>query len=188
MFAGIERQMTAREVAERSAEKLDQFSPSFSRLTVEFLNPCLKRVFSILLRGGYFPAPPMEALMPTPSGPVIPEPKVTFSSRIALAIKALETAGFERTLETWAPLMQVRPDILDNLDFDAAFRDIARNNNVPAHWLMDMRKMQEARASRAKAAQQQAQMEQAAMVADAAGKAGRISPDSAVGQMINRAA
>ena len=187
LFANIERQMTAREVAERSAEKLDQFSPSFSRLTVEFLNPCLQRVFSILLRGGYFPQPPEDVLMFTPSGAVIPEPKVTYTSRIALAIKALETAGFERTLETWGPLMQVRPDILDNLDFDTAFRDVARNNNVPASWLVDMRKMQEQRAARAQAMQQQQQLEQAQMMADAAGKAGKVEPGSMVGQLISQA-
>jgi hypothetical protein len=188
MFANIERQMTAREVAERSAEKLDQFSPSFSRLTVEFLNPVLQRVFSILLRGGHFPPPPNEVLMPTAAGAVIPEPKVNYSSRIALAIKALESAGFERTLEMWTPMIQARPEILDNLDLDTAFRDSTRNNNVPARWLMDSRKMAQVRAQRAQQQAQQQQIEQAQQMADAAGKAGNIKPESTVGQMLSGAA
>jgi hypothetical protein len=40
MFAGIDKQMTATEVAERSTEKLVQFSPSFTRKTTELLTPC----------------------------------------------------------------------------------------------------------------------------------------------------
>lgn len=186
MFAQIERQMTAREVAERSAEKLDQFSPSFSRLTVEFLNPCLQRVFAILLRGGHFPAPPNEALVLGASGAFIPEPKVNYSSRIALAIKALETMGFERTLESWQPMIQARPDVLDNLDLDTAFRDMARNNNVPSRWLIDARKMQQKRAARAQQAQQQQQATMADQIAGAAQKAGSIKPESAVGQMLQK--
>src|SRR6185436_2076880 len=50
MFAQLEKQMTAREVAERSSEKLIQFSPTFSRLTSELFNPLLERIFGILLR------------------------------------------------------------------------------------------------------------------------------------------
>ena len=47
MFQNLERpQMTAREVMERSAEKLVQFSPTFSRMTTEFFTPMLKRVSS----------------------------------------------------------------------------------------------------------------------------------------------
>jgi hypothetical protein len=40
MFAGLDKQMTATEVAERSTEKLVQFSPSFTRKTTELLTPC----------------------------------------------------------------------------------------------------------------------------------------------------
>src|SRR5690606_39153718 len=41
MFAQIDKQMTARETAERAAEKLIQFSPTFSRMTTEIFNPML---------------------------------------------------------------------------------------------------------------------------------------------------
>lgn len=186
MFANIERQMTAREVAERSAEKLDQFSPSFSRLTVEFLNPCLQRVFAILLRGGHFPPPPQEVLALGAGGAFIPEPKVTYSSRVALAIKALETSGFSRTMETLTPLVQVRPEMLDNLDIDVVMRDIARNDNLPSRWLLPEKIVAKNRAARAAQIAQQQQMEQAQQAADAANKAGNIKPESAVGQMLTK--
>ena len=117
LFANLERpQMTAREVSERASEKLIQFSPTFSRMTTELYTPLLTRVWGICIRAGAFPPPPRELMVETEGGMAIPPPQVTYSSKIALAIKGLENASLMNMLEMWLPVAQIRRRRL----FDAA--------------------------------------------------------------------
>jgi len=180
MFAMLEKQMTAREVAERSAEKLIQFSPTFARMTTELFNPMLRRVFAILARQGKFPPPPQQLAMVG----FIPEPDIAYNSRIALAIKQLENAAFVRTSEMLLPYAQIKPDMLDNFDFDEITRDMARNDGLPARWLMDEEMVAQQRAARAQAQQQAMQAEQMERTAAALGKAGSVKQDSALAGML----
>jgi len=180
MFAQLEKQMTAREVAERSAEKLIQFSPTFSRMTTELFNPLLRRVFAILARQGKFPPPPQELAM---SG-FIPEPDVSYNSRIALAVKQLENMAFIRSSEMLLPYANIKPEMLDNFDFDEITRDMARNDGLPARWLMDEEMVAQMRADRAQAAQAQMQAEQLERTASALGKAGAVKQDSVLAGML----
>ncbi len=185
MFRQLDKtNMTATEVSERASEKLIQFSPTFARMTTELFNPMLHRAFSLLLRGGYFPPPPPEAMMQDANGAFLPEPKISYSSRIAMSIRALENNSFNRSLAQVMPVAQLRPDILDNFDFDRIVRSMARNDGLPADWMLDAEAVAKMREARAQAAAQQAQMEQAQMLADAAGKAGNIKPESAVGRAL----
>lgn len=188
MFAQIEKQMTAREVSERSQEKLIQFSPTFSRLTSELFNPLLERVFGILLRGGRLG--PIDQI---PQGMIqvlgngqgyIAPPNVQYSSRIALALRSLPALGYQRTLERLGAVAQMAPDALDNFNFDKAERETAMFDGVPMDFLRPEKERDEMRAARA-AAQQQAQQQAAAMqAADTASKLGRVPAESPVGQII----
>ena len=184
MFSRTDKQMTAREVSERSGEKLIQFSPTFARMTTEVFNPLLERVFSIHLRAGLFPPPPESVIVQDESGAYLAQPRVTYNSRIALAIKSLENSAFDRDMEMVLPIAQTRPEILDNYDWDRISRDRARNNGVNADWLLPLEKVQEMRQAKMEAQQAQAQAEQAEMMASAAAKAGSIKPDSAIGQAL----
>lgn len=189
MFGQLQKgNMTATEVSERAAEKLIQFSPTFARMTTELFNPLLRRAFSVLLRGGYFPPVPQEAVMQDAAGGAfLPEPKISYSSRIAMSIRALENNAFNRSLAMIMPVAQLRPDILDNFDFDKIVRAMSRNDGMPSDWMMDAEQVKQLRQARAQAQAQQAQMEQAQMLADAAGKAGNIKPESAVGRALEGA-
>lgn len=187
MFAQLEKQMTATEVSERAAEKLIQFSPTFARMTTELFNPLVKRAFSILLRGGHFPPPPPEAIVQDQGGVFLPEPKISYSSRIAMSIRALENNAFNRTLQVLMPVAQLRPDVLDNFDFDKIIRSMGRNDGMPGSWLATEDAVKQTRAQRMQMQMAQAQAQQAQMMADAAGKAGSIDPASAVGQAIAKA-
>lgn len=178
MFAQLEKQMTAREVMERSSEKLIQFSPTFARMTTELFNPLLRRVFAILARQGKFPPPPQQLVMIG----AIPEPEINYNSRIALAIRQLENSAFIRTSEMLLPYAQIKPEMLDNYDFDEISRDMARNDGLPARWLMDEEMVAQQRAQRAQAAQQAMQAEQLEQAASALGKAGSVRPDSMIAQ------
>lgn len=186
MFAQLDKQMTAREVAERSAEKLIQFTPAFARKTTELFTPLLRRIFGLQLRAGLFPPPPADVAQRDPlTGEMfIPEPSIAYLSKVALAINAQHNSSFARTMEMVQPLIPIRPDILDNFDFDVISREGARNDGLPANWMVPMDKVAELRQARQQA-QEQAQQQQAALsAADAAGKVGKIPKDSVVGQAL----
>lgn len=184
MFAQIQKQMTAKEVSERAAEKLIQFSPTFARMTTELFGPILKRVFTLLVTGGYFPPPPQEVFVQDHAGVSLVEPQISYSSRIALAIKALENVSFVRFVSSFLPLAQVRPEIMDNIDFDQAARDFARNEGVPARWLKDVEAVAKTRQAQQEAAAQQAQLAQAEQAASALQKAGSVKQDSMISQQL----
>jgi hypothetical protein len=188
MFAQIERQMTAREVAERSAEKLTQFTPAFTRKTTELLNPLLKRVFGILLRAGKFPPPPAEAIKQKNNSVGIEEPDISYSSRVALAIKALQNNAFYRTMDSIAPLIPMRPDLLDNFNLDRSIRDSALNDGLPADWLMLEEDRDELRGARAEAQAAAQQQQQAMEMSEAAKNAGSIKEDSVIGKAMQQQA
>ena len=185
MFAQLEKQMTAREVAERSQEKLIQFSPTFARMTTELFNPLLARVFSILLRAGQYPAAPeslAQAVSETEA--FIPVPAIEYSSRIALALRSLPTLAYHRTIERVGIIAGLGPDVLDNYDLDASERATALADGIPPKWLAPEAERDKSRAARAEAASQAASMEQQIGAAKALADVGSIKPDSVVGRAL----
>lgn len=172
MFAQIERQMTAREVGERAAEKLMLFSPSFTLFASDF-QVAMERVFAILFRAGVFGRMdeiPREVIRKTAEGAEVPAPKVVYQSRIALAIRQAETAAADRLMERVLGVAEAAPDALDNVNFDEYVRMSARNDGVPEKMLREEKDRDAIREGRAKAQEQQAGMEMASAAADAAGK------------------
>ena len=170
------KQMTAREVIERVQEKLVQFSPTFARMTTELLNPLLERVFGILFRAGKFPEPPEEVFVVTPEGVSLPLPQVNYTSKIALAIKALENQSFLQFVEIVAPLVQVDPSVMDAINSDKALKGLARNLSLPVDWMRTDEEIAAIRQQRAEAQQAQAAAEQAKLVAGAAKDASAADP------------
>lgn len=173
LFAGIppNKEMTAYEVAQRKEEKLQMFSPTFARKTKELLNPMLRRVFGILIRNGAYPEIPEALVQPSPQGIVVVDPEITYTSRIALELKALQSAQFQKTLAEFAPIAELRPDIFDNVNFDAAFRDTLRNGGVAENWIMNEQERDQLRQMRAQAEMEARQKEEMMAGMEAAGKA-----------------
>jgi len=186
MFSQVDKQMTAREVAERASEKLAQFTPAFARKTTELITPLLQRVFGILLRAGKFPQPPMQAIEQGADGAFLPDPSVAYNSRVALAIKALQNTAFFRSMEINMPLAQQHPEIMDNYDLDKISRDTSRNDGLPADWMRDKDEVDEIRAGRAQAQAEAAQQQQMLDASMAAKNVGGIKPDSVAGQAISK--
>jgi hypothetical protein len=185
MFAQIQKQMTAREVAERASEKLIQFSPTFSRLTSELFNPLLERVFGIGIRAGRFGEVPGTMVKPlNDTMGFVPVPKVQYSSRIALALRSLPSLGYQRTLERVAAVAALQPEVLDNFDFDKAERATSMSDGVPAEFLRPELQVQELRKARAAAAAEPQKQEAAAQAADAVAKVGKVPAGSPVGKAI----
>lgn len=191
MLGGIEPgKMTAYETMQRFSEKLDMFSPSFKMVTTEILVPLVKRCFTILFKQGYFPPPPPEVFVQTSRGFVMPMPQVSFVSKMALAIRALENRSWIEFMQVVAPMLQVDPTIADNFDMDRATIGIARNLAVAPGWLRKPEERDAMREQRAQAQQQAMQMAQTQQLADAAGKLGSapVALQDAAGEAISSAA
>jgi soluble lytic murein transglycosylase-like protein len=166
-----DKKMTAYEIAQRIGEKLEQFTPIFDRRVTEFLNPLLARTFGILYRMGKFGPAPEALLVPTADGASasLAMPEIAITSRISLALKALQNQGMVNTLSVIQPLAQERPDILDNIDMDTMVRELARNYGVPPDLLLPIKQVQATRRARA----QQMAAQQALEMAQGAAKAGK---------------
>lgn len=157
-FSMIERQITAREVVAREAEKLARFSPAFTSVTSEKINPMLERVFMLLYRQGLFPPAPPEAMVTSPGGnTVMLFPRTVHTSRMALALQGLKKTAFANMLELFTPLATLRPEVFDNLDSDNAFRDLSKSDGMPVDYLVPIEEVGSMREARAKAQQAQEQ-------------------------------
>jgi hypothetical protein len=184
MFASIEKQMTATEIAAREREKLLMFAPSFTQFVTD-MTPIMLRIFAMLVRAGKFPDPPQALIQQTSAGEaVIPNPQVVYQSRIALAIKALHGEGFDRVMGRALQFAEFRPELFDNWNLDQIFRDLSRNEGMPEAWLMLEKLRDEMRQSRAEAQAEQAAAMQAEQAAGAVGKVGGAEGIKQLGDMM----
>jgi hypothetical protein len=101
------REKTAFEVSEMLSEKVGRFHPTFTRLNTEFSKPFLNRVFSVCFRKGLFPDPPDDIV--TERG-TIKTPKVEFTSKIAMLLKARQNGDFMQFLNLVAQMAQIDPE------------------------------------------------------------------------------
>lgn len=187
--SGAPNRMTATEVNARNSERLTQFSPTFSRLTTELLTPLLQRVYGILARNGAFPPPPAALIQQSPTGDFfIPEPKVAFNSRMALAVKNMEQTATDATMQRLGALVGMTQDtsIFENFDFDKMTRESAIDAGIDADYLRPMEQVIQMRQQRQQAAQQQQMMQAQQHAADVASKVGSIKGDSAMVQGIQQ--
>jgi len=150
-------QMTAREVAERHEEKLLMLSPVLEQMHNEVLAPLTKRTFGIALRNGLLPPMP-EEIKPD-------DLKVEFISLLAQAQKMVAAPSIEKIVAFAGNLAGANPEIMDNIDFDAAVRRQATLYGSPEAIMRSEDDVKEMRAKRAQAMEQQKQVEQAAQMA-----------------------
>lgn len=133
--------MTATEVAERHQEKMLVLGPVLERLKNELLDPLIERTFNIMLRRGLIPVPPQE-IQGT-------DMKVSYVSMIAQAQKAAGMAAVNQGISFAASLAQGAPDVLDNVNFDAALEEGLNMLGVPPSMLRSKEETQDLRENRA---------------------------------------
>lgn len=175
MFEGLDRQMTAYEVAQRAGEKLDQFGPTFLQQMHDDRSMML-RIFGILLRRGYFGDPrtdiPRRALVQQGGVWSVPDPDMVYTSRMALALNYVETSSIERQLSRATELAPVYPEVWDVFDVEAALRLMGQNDGAPEAIYRDENKVIEIRDARMAMQQQGQQLAAVEQMASAAGKVG----------------
>jgi len=181
MQAGGQGAITATQVRAMESEKLTMLSPTYARLTTEFLIPIIKRVYGILSRAGMMPAPPQSLIQQNPKGEqYIPEPKVIFNNKMSIAVSSREVNSIDPIIEATLQVCQVTQDLspMDNFDMDKIARQKALTSGVDPEFLRDAKAVAGIRQNRAQQQQQQAQMQQQAHQAQIAQQIGSVRPDS----------
>lgn len=188
MFSALEKQMTAREVAERTSEKLIQFSPTFARLVTELFNPFLACLFDIGIRQGWFgeeASIPKGLRVADMSGmDRVDLPGVQYGSRIAVALRSAPILALHRMIELVGILLPIVPNVGDNFDFDEAIRAVALLDSLPVGVLRSVDQVKKIRDLRDAAQAQAEKMQALTSAAEAAQKFGSVKPDSFVGQQM----
>jgi hypothetical protein len=151
--AGNHSRMTATEVAERHEEKLLMLGPVLERLHNELLQPLIDLTFDEMLRGGLIPPPP-EQLYGM-------DLTVEFVSILAQAQRAIGTNSVDRFMGNIMQIAQVRPDVLDKVNFDKWVDSYSQMLGVDTELLVDDEAVSALRNARGKA---QAAEQQAALM------------------------
>jgi hypothetical protein len=138
-------QMTATEVMQRTEEQLRLLGPILGRQHNELLKPLVDRVFDICLRRGLFKKVPAKLAN-------LKKIDVQYSSQIAQAQKLAALESFNRMMGMTAPLFQMDPNTMDNLDTDQAFHYIAKTVGLPYELIRrknDVKKLRDAKSQQA---------------------------------------
>jgi hypothetical protein len=168
MFASIDREMTAYEVAQRAGEKLDTVGPIYHRDVRETIEPHLRRAFELCAENGLLPPPPQEAYELVGRGFVqVADPEIALTSRLAMAIDSWNARGADEVMQTAASIAAIDPTVMDNIDTAFYIREKSRLVGAPEGLL---RKREDVQAIQQQRAQAQ-QMQQAAMMAKDVGSA-----------------
>lgn len=141
--------MTATEIVQRREEQLRLLGPILGRQHFELLKPMVDRIFGIMVR--------KELFKPAPQGIQGKDLQVRYTSQIATVQETAATDNLTRVVGLIAPLVEAKPEVMDNFDEDAILRDLAAKFGLPAEYLEDEDTVSEIRTARAKAMQQQEQ-------------------------------
>jgi hypothetical protein len=155
--------MTATEVHVRVGMIRQLLGPIYGRLQAEWLAPMVERCFGLMFRAGVFG--------PAPDSLGGQNFRVRYNNPLARAQKADDVGAIERLNQTALALSQIKPDALDNIDFDQQIRSLGESLGVPLSNIRTPEQLQAYRDARAQEQQDQRQQAQAqqldTMAADA---------------------
>lgn len=152
-------EQTAYEIQEIVDEQLRFMEPMFGRLQSEMLGPQIARSYELLNENGRIPVEP-EVL----SGRRL---KVVYISPAARAQKSRKALGVRKFFEGIVPFAQVKPEVMDAINFDGATQELALAMGVSRKAINAPETIVEIRRQRAK----QAEMQMLAEAAEPVSKA-----------------
>ena len=156
-------QMTATEVSQRTEEKLRLLGPVLGRQHYELLKPLVNRIFNIMMRKNMFSEVP-EVLQEQ-------NIQVQYSSKIAKAQRSADADVLVRVMNVIGPMLQLQPEIIDNVNGDLLLRYVAKAYGLPEQVLRPFDDVVQDRVERQQQQQEMAAMQQAQQMADVANKA-----------------
>jgi hypothetical protein len=182
MLAEAERQMTATEIIERQGEKAAVLGSTIGRLNNEVLNPLIDRITNIAYKSGRLPPPP-DVLLEYGGGKI----DVDYMGPLAQAQRRLfKTQGVMRSLEAVAGIVQIMPEVLDNIDPDVVAKELLESFGFPQKAIRKPEDVEEIRTARAQAQEAAQQAELAKTYGQAApGLNQPINNNSPLGQLVN---
>jgi len=129
----VKREKTAFEVSKMLHEKLTRIHPTFERIKMEVFKPLLTRMFNIGFRANLFDDPPASVYKErNPGNWVIPAPKYSFTSKLAMAVRSAENTTFFEWWAMMAPIMEIMgPEaFVTELNFTRMIRMTGDNQGV----------------------------------------------------------
>jgi len=147
ILMGSDTQKTAREIIERSNEKMTLIGPVVDRLQSEYLKPTVERTFSIIQEMGMLPDAPEEL-----EGQ---ELTISYKSILAQAQQMVGLTQMEQGFLFLGNLAKVKPEVLDKLDGDKLADSYWGALGAPSDCLHDENEVLEIRTERAKKEQLQ---------------------------------
>jgi hypothetical protein len=161
--AAANREMTAYEASQLAGEKLEAISPAFDRDTTESISPHVIRCFEGWAENGMLPPPPEEAIVQVgPSLIQVPNPTVTMTNRLALALRALTQRGADDQVQMIMAVAPVYPAAAQMIDWHYYFSERNRLKGSDPKLMIPREQFDQAMQAQAQAAQAQ----QAAMMAN----------------------
>lgn len=173
MLAEQTKTQTAYEIAERIEEKHSRIIAPIGRQQSELANGVLRRCVGILGRAGRLPPVPPEL--------VGQEYEIEYISKLALALRIIEVQAYAKGIDVMSPMLETKPDMVDNWDTDKIARGIPERLGWPVDWVRDIDERDEIREERA--AIEQA-MQAAQMAVEAAKAAPGISKEVEEGSVL----
>ena len=128
-FEGLKNISSATEAQLRKEDDLTIIAPAITSLQKEIFNLIILRVLNLAMKARRIPEPPVSF-----------DFDIVYQGRLALAMSNVQTNAIEATLAKWAPYMQVS-QVLENVNFDTAFRMSWLNSGAPAEGLSDFDEM-----------------------------------------------
>jgi len=167
-------QMTAYEVQIRFELMQRVLGPTLGRLIAEYLNPMLERVFWIRYRqtqhlGEESPFVALDQILQELGVPL----DIEYEGPLARAQRLQDAVAAQRFMNQLLPIAEVKPEVLDVVNFEEYARATGEYVGVPARLLNSREKVEELRAARAEQQQEQRQLAAAEQMA---GVAGRSAP------------
>jgi hypothetical protein len=181
MLQKLEKNMTAREVIERTGEKAACLGPITSRYETDCLQKIIHRSYNILNRMGALPPPPQAVAEARKNGAPMKIVFLGFLSQVQQ--RYYQTSGINASLQYIQAVGSMSQASADNVDFDELMRESLESAGAPARVIREEKEVKQLRAQRAQAqaaAQKQAlQMQQSQeLMKNSAGLAKAPEPGS----------
>jgi hypothetical protein len=158
-------QMTAEEVNARRDEDFRTLAPNANRVIQEALDPLIWATYNLMKENGMFP----EVDIPELQGKSL---EVRMMSPLARTAKLQEVGAFGRMVNTaLLPLANIDPTVVDKINVDRTFEELARDLGVPLSMLNTPQEYAEIQEERRQQQEMQMQMALAAQADQAEAQA-----------------
>lgn len=162
LLSRAEKTMTAQEVIERQGEKAAVLGGILGRVNTEVLQPIIDRTFDIEMSAGRIE--PIPTTLKRKNERI----DIVYNSPIAQAQKKyFESNGLVQSLQAIQMVAQIKPETMENFNFDLIARKITQAYGIPSEVLLTENEVQKVRTQREQAQAQamgQAQQQQNALM------------------------